>query len=60
MGRVRYARKPSIQEKYMIFTVYQLVFLFDKQGKFLNVWHKSNVERAKPGTLDINEGKHNE
>jgi len=54
---VRYVRKPSVQDKYYVITLYQMVFLFDKHGNYINVWHKDNVDRCKPGTLDINEGK---
>lgn len=48
--------KRSSDEKYMIVTVYQLVFLFDENSRFINVWHKDNVARCQPGTLDIHEG----
>lgn len=50
------SRKRSCDEKYGMATVGQLVFLLDENGGFINVWHKDNVERAKPGTLDVNKG----
>lgn len=42
--------------QYTIVAVYQMVLLFGDEGEFINIWHKSNVARCEPGTLDMHEG----
>ena len=52
-------RRPEQDEKYMIVSVYQMILLFTSDGQFINIWHKDNVSRCNPGTLDIREGMSN-
>jgi hypothetical protein len=47
------SKKLSIQDKFDIATVGQLVILMSSEGKFINVWHVDNLSRCKPGELDI-------
>lgn len=51
----RYTRKRTTDDKYVVVPVFSMVFLFTADMKFLNVWHRDNVARAKPGTLNIKE-----
>ncbi len=51
--------KRKSDEGFEIASVGSMVFLF-KDGRFVNVWHVTNLDRTRPGELDINEGKANQ
>jgi hypothetical protein len=51
----RITRTSADSKKYIIASVGQLVFLFNRDGTFRNVWTLDNLNNTRPGTLDINE-----
>jgi len=45
----------QIADEFIITSFGSLVLLFTWKGEFINVWHATNLDRKKPGTLDIME-----